>query len=72
MARSAYEVLESRNSQIVRLLDENRSVSGFIQALVEHLVDYANHRGVSFRDIEISTPHIGDDAYLRARILTRR
>lgn len=71
MARSAYEFLESEQSEVVRFCRRNSSVSGFVQGLLEHLVNYCNAEGIPFEDIELSAPYVANDEYLRARIIKR-
>lgn len=72
MARSAYEFLESYQGQVVGVLAKNESVSAFVQALLEHLVHYANHVGVRVEDVVLEAPFVGDDEYVRARIRVKR
>lgn len=72
MARSAYEFLESEQSEVVKFCQRNHSVSAFIQGLLEHLVNYCNTEGVAFEDIELTTPYVAVDEYVRARITKRR
>ncbi|CAN5756205.1 hypothetical protein BH24ACT15_BH24ACT15_36390 [soil metagenome] len=60
--------LGQRNAACVRLLEQNEDVSTFIRALLEHLVDFANHEGIAARDVRIDRPFVSDDGYLKARI----
>lgn len=73
MAANAYEHLQNEQGQIVRLLERNHSVSAYIQDLLEHLVNYCNHKGIDFEDLQITDAHVDasetSTAYLKARII---
>lgn len=73
MAVNAYEHLQREQGQIVRMLERNHSVSSFIQDVMEHLVNYCNHKGIPFEDLHIKDAHVvGEDSgqvYLKARII---
>jgi len=71
MARSAYEFLESEQSEVVAFLKRNPSVSGFIQGVLEHCVNFCNAEGIRFEDIEFDKPYIAHDEFIRARIVKR-
>lgn len=64
--------VQRRSAHVVRLLDENRQIAGFVQALLEHLVDHAVEKGVRYADLDLDTPHITRDNVLVARITTKR
>jgi hypothetical protein len=57
---------------MVELLDKNHNVSGFIAALVDALVTYCDAHNIKFEDVILDTPFIGDDEYLRTRILAKQ
>jgi regulatory protein YycI of two-component signal transduction system YycFG len=73
VADSAYEYLQREQGQIVRMLERNHSVSSYIQDLMEHLVNYCNHKGIAFEDLHIKDAHVVGEAsgqtYLKARII---
>lgn len=71
MARSAFEYLESEQSQVVEFLRRNTSVSGFIQGILEHCVNFCNAEGIPFEEIEIDRPYIAHDEFIRARIIKK-
>lgn len=68
MARSAFELFESEQSQVVKFCQQNESVSAFIQGVLEHCVQYCNRKGVAFRDVVLDVPFVGDDEFFRARL----
>jgi hypothetical protein len=67
-AANLYDMLQQENQRIVELVDKNHSVASFIHGLCAYLVQYANHKGIPIEAIELETPFIGDDEYIRARI----
>lgn len=58
-----------RSAACVRLLEQNTEVNAFIQALLEHLVDFAEHEGIRFSDVKLDLPFVTNDGYIKARIL---
>ena len=60
--------LGQRNAACVRLLEQNEDVTEFIRAFLEHLVDYANHEGITFDRVRIDRPYVTNDGYVKARI----
>ena len=69
MATTPFEYFTGRrNESCVRLLEKNEDVNQMIRALLEHLVDFANHEGIRFEDVKIDRPFISNDGYLVARI----
>ena len=71
MASNAFErLLGTQNDRLVRLLDENRSVSAYIHAVLDHVANYALDKGVPFSQIEIELPFAHDDQ-LRGRLRVR-
>lgn len=72
MATTPFEYfLGRRNQACVQLLEKNEDVSYLVMGLLEHLVDYANHKGIAVEDIKLDRPFIKDDgsnSYLVARI----
>lgn len=72
MPENAFEVFLGRqNARVVRLLEQNHSVSGAIQGLLEHLVSVAEDRGVDFADLELEDVFVAGDN-LRGRIVVKR
>lgn len=73
MPANAFEFfLQRRNARVVQLLEQNDSVSGALQGLLEHLVDFADDKGVPFRDLDLNDAHVTRDNQLVARILVKR
>jgi hypothetical protein len=73
MADSAFTYfLQRRNAHVVRLLETNHSVAGALQGLLEHLVEYAEERGVPYTAIELADVHVTRDNQLVARIHAKR
>lgn len=71
--QNAFEFfLERRNARVVGLLTTNATIATAIQGLLEHLVDFADEKGVPFRDIDLSDLHVTRDNYLVARIHAKR
>jgi hypothetical protein len=69
MPTSAFEYFVGRrNAAMVQLLERNPEVSGFMQALLEHLVDWSKEHGVRYEDIKLDVPFVSHDGYIRARI----
>jgi len=68
LAKTLWEVLQQQNSKKIEMLEKNMSVCAFIDALIDYLVQYANHKGVSIEDVILDAPFIGDDEYVRSRI----
>jgi len=68
MSRNPWETLAGRSERMAELLEKNHSVSAFMNALLDHLIDYCNHKGIAFEDIELTDTFIGHDEYIRARI----
>jgi hypothetical protein len=68
VAQTLWEVLQSHNDQKIKMLEKNMSLCGFIDSLIDYLVQYANHKGVSVEDIVLESPYIGDDEFIRSRI----
>lgn len=69
MATTPHEYfLGRRNEACVRLLEKNEDVNGFIRAVLEHLVDFANHKGIRFEDIRLDRPYVTNDDRIIARI----
>lgn len=58
-----------RQAAVVRLLEQNEDVSSFIQALLEHLVEYADKEGLRFGDIKIDRPFITNDGVIKGRLV---
>lgn len=57
-----------RNAACVRMLEQNHEVSNFLQSILEHLVDYANQKGMAFADVKLDSPFVSSDGYIKARI----
>ena len=73
MASNAFEFfLERKNARIVKLLEQNHSISGALQGLLEHLVEFADEKGVPYPDIELADVHVTRDSMLVARIYAKR
>lgn len=61
---------------MVQLLEKNHGVSEHIAALLDHLVDYANRRGVKFEDLVLDRPYVdgydsGFGEYIKTRLTHR-
>ena len=77
MPANILEFLQRNNAEMVTLLERNRDVSNFILAVVDHVADYANRRGVRIEDIVVDRPYVegfdsGEAEYLKARLTHRR
>lgn len=57
-----------RNMACVQLLERNEDVNEFVRAVLEHLVDYANHEGIRVEDVKLDRPYVTNDGYIKARI----
>jgi hypothetical protein len=60
--------VQQQNRKMVELLEQNREVSRFFMAILDHLVAHATATGTSFRDLRIEDPHVTADGYIRARV----
>lgn len=73
MATTAFEYFVGRDNQrMVYLLEQNESVSKFVQGLLDHLVSYCDREGVKFADLEIDMPYVANDEHIRGRIVRTR
>ena len=70
MADNGFEVFNGqRNARVVKLLRDNPDVSGTIQALLEHMVEWADEHGCEFKDIRLIEPHVSPDGrYIKAHL----
>jgi hypothetical protein len=73
MPANAYEYFVGRtNARIVKLLDENPEISQTILRLLEEMVEFADHKGVSPRKLGIHDAVIHQDGTFQGRIVKLR
>jgi hypothetical protein len=73
MATNALEYfIERNNARVVRLLETNHSVAGAIRGLLEHLVEFAEEKGVPYTAVELTDVHVTRNHELVARIYAKR
>jgi len=70
MAENALEVMLGRRRRAVTdILEQNEDVSGFIAALLDHLVEYAGQEGIHIKQIRLDRPFVTNDGRIVAQIL---
>lgn len=69
MAENAFQVmLGQRRRACTELLEQNEDVSGFMAALLDHLVEYAREEGIHFREIRLDRPFVTNDGRIVGKI----
>lgn len=69
MAENAFEVmLGRRRKACTDILEQNEDVSGFMAALLDHLVEYAAKEGIHPRQIRLDRPFVTNDGRIVAQI----
>lgn len=69
MAENALEVMLGRRRRAcTEILEQNEDVSGFMAALLEHLVDYAAEEGIHIKQIRLDRPFVTNDGRIIAQI----
>lgn len=56
----------------VRLLERNPSIAGFIDGVLDHLVQFCQKEGIQMEDIDLRDVFIAHDKRLNATITWRR
>lgn len=69
MADNAFEVMLGRRRRACAdILEQNEDVSGFMAALLDHLVEYARKEGIHPRQIRLDRPFVTNDGKIVAQI----
>lgn len=71
MAGTAYEFLSERQDRLAPALRGNPDLAAFVQAVLEHVVDHADARGLALSDVTLEPPVViqqGGTSYVSARV----
>jgi hypothetical protein len=69
MATTPFEhFLGNRRQACTDLLEKNEDVSGFMAALLDHLVEYARQEGIPLAAIQLNRPFVTNDGKIVAQI----
>ena len=69
MATTPFEYFLGRKQQACAdLLERNEDVSGFMAALLDHLVEYARQEGIPLAAIRLDLPFVTNDGRIVAKI----
>jgi hypothetical protein len=69
MATTPFEYfLQNRRQACTDLLEKNEDVSGFMAALLDHLVEYARREGIPLAAIRLDLPFVTNDGQIVAKI----
>lgn len=68
MPSDLFEMMKQTNQRKVHLFERNHDVAAFVDGLIEHLVNYADHKGIPFEAIRITAPFVGDNEIIQAQI----
>jgi hypothetical protein len=60
--------VQRQNGRMVQLLEENREVSRFFMAILDHLEQHARATGRPYAALRIEDPYVTADGYIRARV----
>ncbi len=69
MPASAFEYfLGQKRQACADILEKNEDVSGFMAALLDHLVEYAQREGIPVQAIRLDRPFVTNDGKIIAQI----